>query len=366
LLQSEVVINLKNLRSNFRFIQNKMKQKKIMAVVKGNAYGHGISKVASVLEQEGVYGFCVALEKEVAELINLKVTKPILHLGRIHKNMLNLLDTGQVRCNLTSLDDIELIDDYGKSKNVIVNAHLKIDTGMTRLGVQENDIKKCIEKLKKTNHINIEGLWSHLATADENDNLFLSKQISLFRSICDKIKSKFDKINFFHIEPSGSILKYDHNFFNMVRPGISLYGATPLGIPFNELKPVMEFRAPIALTKNISKSTYVGYNRTFKASQDMKIGLVQGGYADGVPTSFSNKGIVSFGSEIAPIIGKVAFDITTIDISNISCSDFDYITFWGGNNDKVRIENIAKICKKIPYELFTGITNRVKRIYIDD
>ena len=152
----------------------------------------------------------------------------------------------------------------------------------------------------------------------------------------------------------------------MVRPGISLYGATPLGIPFNELKPVMEFRAPIALTKNISKSTYVGYNRTFKASQDMKIGLVQGGYADGVPTSFSNKGIVSFGSEIAPIIGKVAFDITTIDISNISCSDFDYITFWGGNNDKVRIENIAKICKKIPYELFTGITSRVKRIYIDD
>ena len=140
MLQSEVVINLKNLRSNFRFIQNKMKQKKIMAVVKGNAYGHGISKVASVLEQEGVYGFCVALEKEVAELINLKVTKPILHLGRIHKNMLNLLDTGQVRCNLTSLDDIELIDDYGKSKNVIVNAHLKIDTGMPRLGVQENDI----------------------------------------------------------------------------------------------------------------------------------------------------------------------------------------------------------------------------------
>ena len=209
MLQSEVVINLKNLRSNFRFIQNKMKQKKIMAVVKGNAYGHGITKVASVLEQEGVYGFCVALEKEVAELINLKVTKPILHLGRIHKNMLNLLDTGQVRCNLTSLDDIELIDDYGKSKNVIVNAHLKIDTGMTRLGVQENDIKKCIKKLKKTNHINIEGLWSHLATADENDNLFLSKQISLFRSICDKIKSKFDKIIFF-------ILNLVDLFLNMI------------------------------------------------------------------------------------------------------------------------------------------------------
>ncbi len=365
MLQSEVVISLANLRSNFRFIQNKMNHKKIMAVVKGNAYGHGIDKVTKVLEEEGVFGFCVALEKEVRELIELKVSSAILHLGRIHPKMLYLLDSGQVRCNITSMDDIDLLEDYGKSNNLMINAHLKLDTGMTRLGIQEFEINKCIFKLKNTKHIKVEGLWSHLATADEEENEFLLKQVSTFKILCNRVKDEISTIEFIHIEPSGSILRYDHDYFNMVRPGITLYGATPFGKPSNKLKPVMEFRAPLALTKSISKSTYVGYNRTYKANQDMRIGLVQGGYADGVPTSFSNKGIVAYKDEVVSIIGRVAFDLTTIDITDIDCSDFEYVTFWGGVNSNVRIENIAKNCDRNPYELFTGISRRVKRIYID-
>ena len=98
----------------------------------------------------------------------------------------------------------------------------------------------------------------------------------------------------------------------------------------------------------------------------MKIGLVQGGYADGVSTSFSNKGFVNINNKIVPIIGKVAFDLTTIDISSVDCNEFDYVTFWGGENIDVRVETIARICRRNPYELFTGISKRVKRIYIDD
>ena len=366
MLQSEVIIRLNHLRSNFRFIQNKMKGKKIMAVVKGNAYGHGIDRVAAVLKEEGVFGFCVAMEQEVRELLGLKLSMPILHLGRIHSKMLDLLDSGEVRCNITSMDDIRLLEGYGLSNNIKINAHLKLDTGMTRLGIQEIELDGCIDQLKKSKHINIEGLWSHLATADEENNEFLLKQISVFKDLCERVRAEIDSVEFVHIEPSGAILRYDHSYFNMARPGITLYGATPFGKISYDLKPVMEFRAPLALTKTITDSTYVGYNRTFQADREMRIALVQGGYADGVPTSFSNKGLVSYKGKTAPIIGRVAFDLTTIDISGLDCNDFDYVTFWGGDNVDVRIETIAKRCDRNPYELFTGISRRVKRTYTDD
>ena len=366
MLQSEVIISLNHLRLNFHYIQNKMNNKKIMAVVKGNAYGHGIDRVSQVLEEEGVFGFCVALEQEVRELLNLKVSKPILHLGRIHSKMLDLLDSGQVRCNITSIDDIQLLERYGSSKNIKINAHLKLDTGMTRLGIQDIELDDCIDRLKKTQYINVEGLWSHLATADEEDDEFLLKQMCIFKDLCERVRAEIDSVEFVHIEPSGSILRYDHSYFNMVRPGITLYGATPFGKALNDLKPVMEFRAPLALTKTIADSTYVGYNRTYQANRKMRIALVQGGYADGVPTSFSNRGLVSYNGKTAPIIGRVAFDLTTIDISELDCEDFDYVTFWGGENVEVRIETIARRCNKNPYELFTGISKRVKRVYIDD
>lgn len=366
MLQSEVMINLKHLRSNFRFIRNKMKNKKIMAVVKGNAYGHGIDRVARVLEEEGIFGFCVALEQEVRELLELGVTSPILHLGRIHSGMLDILDTGQVRCNITSIDDIILLEEYGSLNDVKINGHLKLDTGMTRLGIQEKEIDTCLLKLKGSRVINVEGLWSHLATADEGKNQFLIDQIERFKKLCDKIKLSLNSIDYTHIEPSGAILMYDNGFFNMVRPGIALYGATPFEKISDKLNPVMEFRAPIALTKSIPASTDVGYNRTYTAPNDMRIGLVQGGYADGVPTSFSNNGHVAYKNKTANIIGKVAFDLTTIDITALDCNDFDYVTFWGGENSDVRIEKVAKKCGRNPYELFTGISKRVKRLYIDD
>ena len=237
---------------------------------------------------------------------------------------------------------------------------------MTRLGIQKENLDRCIDLLKGSNYVYVEGLWSHLATADENDNTFLNEQISRFKKYCKKVRDVIDSIKFIHIEPSGALLRYDNNFFNMVRPGISLYGAAPFGNPVDDLKPVMEFRAPIVLIKNITSSTHVGYNRTFIASKEMKIGLVQGGYADGVSTSFSNKGRVGFNHQTAPIIGSVAFDLTTIDISELECREFDYVTFWGGSNADLRIETIARMCGRNPYELFTGISKRVKRLYIND
>ncbi len=364
--QPEVIINLGSLRRNYRYIQDRVGSTKVMAVVKGNAYGHGIREVTSTLIDEGIYGFCVALQSEVKELLDIGINKPILHLGRIHPDMLDILSSDMVKCTINSSEDILMLEKYGKSNNIRIQAHLKLDTGMTRLGVQPSLIKTCVNNLLESKWIELEGLWSHFATADEQNSKFLNKQLSCFNDYTKQLKEKFDTIKYFHIAPSGAILRFPDTYFNMVRPGISLYGATPFGNSSNDLEPVMEFRAPIALIKNINPSTAVGYNRTFVSSENMKIALVQGGYADGVSTSFSNNGFVSIKNKIIPIIGKVAFDLTTIDISSVECEENDYVTFWGGDNPDVRIENIAKLNSRNPYELFTSISQRVRRIYIDD
>lgn len=366
LLQPEVIINLKNLRLNFQYIQKKVGDAKVMAVIKGNAYGHGVKQVTSILAEEGVFGFCVALHTEVKEILELGIKRPILHLGRLHKDMLDTLKTGQVKCTINSPDDISILEEYGKSQNCRINAHLKVDTGMTRLGIQMSSIEKCIEDLTKCNWIKLEGLWSHFATADEKNSEFLKSQLNNFNKIVSYVKDKFPKIEYNHIAPSGAILRFPDTFFNMVRPGISLYGATPFGEPDENLKPVMEFRAPISLIKSISENTAVGYNRTFISKDNMKIALIQAGYADGVHTAFSNKGIVLINGKSIPIVGKVAFDLTTVDVTENDCSEMDFVTFWGGKSREMRVENIAKETGKIPYELFTGITSRVKRIYIDE
>ncbi len=364
--RSEVIINLKNLRHNYRYLQKKVGNAKVMAVVKGNGYGHGVSQVTKVLSEEGAFGFCVALHTEIEELIELGIQKPILHLGRIHQGVLHTLESGQVRCSINSIDDIDELENYGKSRQCKITAHLKVDTGMTRLGVQLQNFEECLEKLSKCNHIYMEGLWSHFSTADEQNSEFLFSQLKLFKDAMSFAEDSFPDIKYYHIAPSGAILRFRDSHLNMVRPGISLYGATPFGKPDENLKPVMEFRAPIVIKKDIVENTSVGYNRTFIAEKKMKIALIQAGYADGVHTAFSNKGIVFIQNKLAPIIGKVAFDLTTVDISEIDCNEGDMVTLWGGNSKKMKIEEVAQKTGKIPYELFTGITNRVKRIYIDE
>ena len=169
-----------------------------------------------------------------------------------------------------------------------------------------------------------------------------------------------------HLLNSGGLFNYSDETLNIVRLGLSIYGISPLGEINNNLKPVMEFKAPIVLIKNIKKDKMVGYGCSFIAKNNMRIGIVQCGYADGVPFTYSNKGYVFFKKFKLNIIGRVSMDLIAVNLENIPCIEGDWVTLWGGSLDASRLEIIATVHNDIPYTYITGITKRVEREYIVD
>ncbi|MBC8213734.1 MAG: alanine racemase [Candidatus Marinimicrobia bacterium] len=365
MLQPIAEINLGKLQQNYQFIQNTVDKAKVMAVVKADAYGHGAVPIAKSLENAGVFGFCVALHSEIDELISSGITKPILHTGRVQQGILDLCKTGQVRCSVNSIEDFQVVNKFGKNNNSKIKVHIKFDTGMSRLGISYKYSQDILSQIGNYKFIEVEGIWSHLASAEEKDDSFMQLQLNRFKEIKQLAKSLNLNVKFYHIANSAGILKTSESHFNMVRPGIALYGISPLGIPHSNLSPIMDFQAPVMLIKDISDGDSVGYNRTFTASEPMKIATVQAGYADGVPLEFSKSGSVIYKNNELKIIGKVSMDMTAINANNSNLKVGDKVSFWGDNTTH-RIEHLSKKYGIIPYKFLNGISKRVKRIYIED
>ncbi len=366
LFAPEADISLNNLVKNFYTIQSIVGKAKIMAVVKANAYGHGIIHVAQVLEKSDVHGFCVALVSEAEKLLKNKIQKPILHLGRISYDDLEIYSSGQIHCTINSLEDVEFIKDKFKGNRIIVNAHLKIDTGMGRLGISFSESEKIIKLIGKTSEINLKAVYSHLSSSGELDAQYTKLQLDRFNHIKELTEHLLPETKYFHIANSAAILNYSNSHFNMVRPGISLYGVSPLGNTKNNLLPVMKMKGAVVLIKKINKNEYIGYNRTYKAKTNEHIAIIQAGYADGIPIVFSNNGNVEIKGKLYPIIGKVSMDLIAVKSIDNKISVGDEVIFWGSNKESNSLEYISKKYNKIPYEFLTGVSNRVKRNFINE
>ena len=358
--QPEVDIYLDRLNDNFKNLQSIVGKAKIMAVVKSNAYGHGMIPISKQLVKSGVHGFCVALATEVEELIGAKINNPILHLGRMHPNYLEIYKTGQVRCTINEIDDLQLIKENFKNINSI-NVHLKIDTGMGRMGVPYSKTKDILEIISHISSINVEGVYSHFSTAEEQNTDYRDWQLERFNKVVKLTKAFLPNTKYFHIANSASILNCPASHFSMVRPGISLYGVSPLGVLHDKLKPVMVMKGAVVLKKDIKNGDSIGYSRLYVSKNDAQIAIVQAGYADGILTVFSNNGSVLINGSLYSIIGKVSMDLVSILCDN-RVSIGDEVIFWGSKNNN--LEYLAKKYKKIPYEFLTGVSNRVNRNFI--
>ena len=361
MLHPEALINLNYLQHNYLAIKKKVEDAKIMAVIKADAYGHGAQAIAKSLSNKGVYGFCVALVEEVKELIESGIKEPILHLGAISENTLDIYQTGQVRCTVSSLEELEILQN---SKIKSINVHIKVDTGMGRLGFDYHNIESVLDHCSKLKNINLEGLYSHFATADSSDDNYLKLQLNKFKKIVEISKKNNLGIKFFHIANSAAIFKHKDAHFNMVRPGITLYGISPLGSPESVLKPVLTLKSKVVLVKQFNENTSVGYGRMYKVKRKELIAVLQIGYGDGIPISYTNVGEVEADGILHPVVGKVSMDLVTIKCMNKKLKKGDSVIFWGGNTMQLRIENIAKKMNMIPYELVTGISKRVMRRYV--
>ena len=353
-------VNLKHLINNLNYIDSYVGDSKILAVVKANAYGHGLIKISKTLENNGVYGLCVAIAEELSLLRSANIKKPILHLGILDKN-LSLYESKNNLCTINSTNDIYLIKDFLSGRNKEIFCHLKFDTGMGRLGIDYNQAEDVIKLIKDIKGIHLKGMFSHFSSSDE-DNEYTSLQTERFKNISDMADYLIPEKRFYHISNSAGLLKNQSTHFNMVRCGISLFGINLVN-ERHELVPVMKLKAPLVLIKQISKGDSVGYNRSFIADQDMTIGYLQIGYADGYPLAMINKKTVSFKGKLLRVIGKVSMDITAIDCTGVDIEEGDWVTMFGSESNK--IENIYSKSDKNAYSILTGIGERVLRKYID-
>ena len=240
--------------------------------------------------------------------------------------------------------------------------HLKVDTGMGRMGLSINNLNKILNNLVKYNNIIVEGIYSHFSTSDEIDVEYRDFQLNQFDKIILEVKKKLPGIKYFHIANSAAVLTCSKSWYNMIRPGLSIYGISPLGQPYKGLLPVMQVQAPIVLIKNMEKDSFIGYGRQYKTKTNEKLLIIQAGYADGIPMEFSNNGKVEINNILYDIKGKVSMDLIAVHdhIGNIKMGD--EAIFWG--SELLRLEKISKEFCKIPYQLLTSVSKRFKREYI--
>ena len=360
-------IKLKNLIYNFNSIRRKTKTK-VMAVVKADAYGHGMLKCVEALSRlknkPEYYG--VALLEEALELRNSKlVAEPILCFAPLQIDLISQYSKKQIIPTISTAKHIEQLSKIKKQKPIKV--HLNINTGMNRLGISHEIAFEQISKLKMNTNIIIDGIYTHFATSDEKDKSFANLQLERFTTLVNLLKT--NKINYglAHTANSGAILDMSESFFDMVRPGISLYGYYPSLETSESLKfkPVMSLISRLSTTSLISKGESVGYGRLFTAHEKTKIGTIPIGYADGLLRGLSNKIKIIIGDDIFDQIGRVSMDRIIINLGNKNIREGSKVILIGKSKKyNINAWDWSKILDTIPYEVTCGISKRVPRKYV--
>lgn len=367
-------IDLEALASNFRVIcEHVGPDVKVMAAVKANAYGHGAVRCARRLEDEGVDWFGVALPEEGVELRRAGITKPILCLGGFWKGQ----EAACLREGLTQvvyrLDMIESLDCAARKAGVIADVHLKVDTGMGRLGVRDDALGEFCDALTRFENIRVDGLMTHLAAADDPSREdFTKTQLDRFAQAGKLFRERGFAPGYVHAANSATAFTYSESRGNMVRPGGTLYGFSrdvlPSNIPAPALRPVMSLRSRIMLLKRMRKGEKLGYGCAFETTRESLIATIPIGYGDGYQRALSNRGRVIVRGEFAPVVGRVSMDLTLIEVTDVAgVSLHDEVTLLGRDGDlSITAEDIAELAGTISYEIACGISGRVPRIYLSN
>lgn len=354
-------INLNAIIHNLNYYKSIIKKEtKIMIMVKAFSYGSGSFEIANLLQEQGVDYLGVAFADEGVKLRKAGISVPIIVMNPEIEGFANIIDFN-LEPEIYSFGILrEFIKSAEKNFSVQIPIHLKIDTGMKRLGFCDYEIDDLIFEIKKSDKIKIKSIFSHLAATDEEiHDDFTKYQLEKFKTISEKIISQFDYPIIRHSLNSSGIERFPEAQFEMVRLGIGLYGFSPKN--GNKLMNVSTLRSKISQIKNVKTGETVGYSRKGKSEKDTKIAVIPIGYADGFNRALSNgKGKVLINGKFAPIIGNVCMDMCMADLQNIEAAENDDVIIFG---DEFPASEISKILNTIPYEIITGISERVKRIY---
>ena len=382
-------INLGAIANNLKVIKDFSNNRSVIAVVKADAYGHGAIEVSKRLISDGVYILAVAFTEEARELRDANINIPILVLfdadiKDIFKyNLMPVIDDKKTAIALSK---------EAEKSNRIVSGHINIDTGMGRLGFTK-DVTKEILEIAGLRGINIDGAMSHFSDSDLHDTSFAKMQIDRFNTIKTELSNNGLKIKLFHMANSAAIMTLPESLFDAVRPGLMLYGYSPVqksevrSLPPNasiggqksevknpelktlnsELIPAMTVKTKILAIRRLLSNTPISYGRTFITKRNSLIGAIPVGYADGFSRCLSNNAEVIVRGRKVPVVGSVCMDLTMIDLTDLKqVEEGDEVVIMGRHGDEtIDASELAIRANTIPYEILTSVGSRAKRKYID-
>jgi alanine racemase len=364
-------INLSAVLHNLDEMHKKLNEDtQIVAVIKTDGYGHGALPIAKAIEDVPyLWGYGVATADEAMALIDDGRKKPILILGISFSEDFDTIIRNDIRPCVCDFDTAKKLSEIAVAKNKICHIHIKIDTGMSRIGFQVNEkTANIIHDISKLPNVKIEGLFTHFANADEEDKMLTQKQIKLFEQMTQMLEEKGIQIPIKHCSNSAGIVDIPDANMNMVRAGIILYGLWPSDEVDHmniDLQPVMSLKSHISYIKDLEAGRRISYGGTYITPELQRIATIPVGYGDGYARSLSNKGYVLVRGQKAPICGRICMDQFMIDVSHIKeVRVGDTVTLLGEDGtEKITMEELGDLSNRFNYEFACLITPRVPRVY---
>ena len=363
-LRTRAEINLDNLVHNIRGIREKVAPARVIAVVKADAYGHGAVPVARRLVREGFGMFAVAQFQEAMELRESGIEQPILVLGRLFPEEIAEAAKAGLRVCVFGEEDLRWIEAAHPVSPVRI--HVKVETGMGRTGVLLEREPGFFDRLGRTKECVWEGLFTHFATADEEDKTYAGLQISRFRELLARVRKENGGPQMVHMASSAAILDLPESYFDAVRPGVLMYGHYPSKDVTRsiEARQVMSLKSYVAHVREMPEGHSISYGRRWVTPRKTKIAVVPMGYADGLSRRLTNAGEVLIRGKRYPMVGTVAMDYTMVHVGNDPVQVEDEVLLWGESSQgEIQASEVAEKIGTIPYELTCGISKRVRRVY---
>ncbi len=363
-----VEVDLSRITENYQAIQAQVAPATVMPILKANGYGHGLVEIGRHLETLNAPYLGVAFLEEGILLREAGLKTPILVLGGILDNQVPLFLQYDLTLTASSVEKLTQIDKAAKSKGVTAKVHLKIDTGMERLGVHYYNADSLLEAALACEHCHVEGIFSHFANSDTDDLSSAEIQLARFQNVLNFYKERNLPPPMRHMANSGAILQMPHSHYDMVRAGILLYGVYPSSdVPRSVIvRPALSWKSRVVYFKVVKPGHPVSYGSTWQSDHMVRVVTVPVGYGDGYFRALSNKTQVIIRDKAYPVVGRICMDQMMVNIEWESAYNGDEVILIGeSDNESITCDQLAELAGTIPYEILTNINTRVPRIYID-
>lgn len=362
-------IDLGALKHNYQIIRSRIpKRTKIGAVVKADAYGHGAAATAKKLSEWGVEYFCVGSPGEGVELREVGIKKPILVLAEVLKDQYQDIVEGNLIQTAASFKTLRDLNGLAAEMGTVISVHLNFDTGMGRIGFLPHELPAVFREAEGLKNIKIEGVFSHLARADEADKDFAYQQLKRFNKAVEEVEKAGYKIPLKHIANSAAVIDLPEFSLDMVRPGIMLYGLLPSDelLKKAELKPVLSFKSRVVQLRELDAGSAVSYGSTYITKTKEKLAVLPVGYKDGYPRLLSNQGKVLINGKKAPIRGRVCMGQLIVgvnEIEDVNVGD-EVVLIGDQQGSSITAAEIAEMTGTINYEIVCNLSSRLEKVYI--